>query len=532
MAERMNNRSVPGPLSTRENILRGWWVTILLFASAVRFYRLDWSALWFDEAYSWFMTNQSLADGWALSAEDVHPPLYYFFLKGWIGLFGSTLISLRALSACAGVITTALGMWLTQLIATRRAACFAGVFLAMLPIAVRYSHEVRMYALLSLWTTGATIAFIYWVNAPRRRRYLAAYAVLIAAGLYTHYFVMLAVMAHWLYLLTLRKSAHQQHLRLVLQPGWWAANMAAAVLFLPWLPSFIAQLAHTGGLGWIRPVTLYSVPSAVWQYLILNDGKALPALLYWGLVPLLLILCAYCVARDSHPQRRSVLMVIYLWVPLLVMFAVSLRFPLFIARYFLFSALALPVLLGIGLDRLMIAHRWLGILGLVFVVGIEATGIRNLYGEYDHTNDDGRPTRDRINVVADRINRHYRPSDQIIVLNSHWYRSLVFYNSTAATPLLYAPAPTAEGAACLIYCRLEAPSSPGSKAFYLESLERLASGISRVWLVDGIRDFDDALSIPCDWRLVNSVSEGDNRLRLYELSEPGATQTNSCAARR
>lgn len=522
MAQRMNNRTLPGPRSTREHIRLWWWVAILLFASAVRFYRLDWSALWFDEAYSWFMSTQSLADGWALSAVDVHPPLYYFFLKGWMALFGSTLISMRALSACAGVITTGLGMWLTRLIATRRAACFAGTSLALLPIALRYSHEVRMYALLSVWTTGATIAFIYWVNAPGRRRYLVVYAVLVAAGLYTHYFALLAVMAHWLYLLTLRKSANEPHLRLVLQPEWWAANIAAAVLFFPWLPSFIAQLAHTGGLGWIRPVTLYSVPSALWQYLILNDGKALPAILYWALVPLLLMLCAYCVARDSHPQRPSVLMVIYLWAPLLVTFAVSLHLPLFIARYFLFSALALPVLLGIGLDRLMIAHRWLAILGLLFLVGIEATGIRNLYGEYDHTNDDRRPTRDRINVIADRINRQYRPGDQVIVLNSHWYRSLAFYNNTAARPLLYAPPPSPEGAACAIYCRIEAPSGPGSKAFYLEGLDRLAPDTIRVWLVDGVRDVDKGLAMPRAWQLVNSFSNGDNRLRLYEVRGSGA----------
>lgn len=491
------------------------WVLILLLAAGIRFYRLDWAALWYDEAYSMVMSTHPPARIWSLSGADVHPPLYYYCLRAWIGLFGSELVSMRALSAWTGVIAVGLGMWLTRLLATRRATLFAGIFLALLPIAIRYSHEMRMYTLLSVWMTGATIGLVYWVGRPERRLCLAAYSVLVAAGLYTHYFAMVGVMTHWLYLLTLPKASNGR--RPVLQPAWWMANLVTALLFLPWLPVLVGQLAHSSTLGWIKPVTLYSIPSALWQYLILQNATALPAPLYWGLPLALLIICAYCLARDQQPQRFGRLLVIYFWAPLLVMWVVSLQFSLFVPRYFLFSALALPVLLGLSLDHLMRDHRWLAVVGFVVVVGVEATGIRNLYGEYDYTNADGRPTQERIDAIATLINQQYQPGDQIILLNYYWYSSLVYYNKSAAKPLLYVPAPRADGAVCMIYCPFTTPYDAQGIDFYIERLDALPPDTTRVWLVDGSDASDQLLSLPCRWRLEDVQIRGDNRVRLYEV---------------
>ncbi len=94
----------------------------------------------------------------------------------------------------------ALGIWLTRQLSTRRAAVLAGVLLALLPTAVRYSQEVRMYSLLGVWLLGATLALVYWVRQPERTRYMAVYVLLMSAGFYTHYFAALCVLVHWAYL--------------------------------------------------------------------------------------------------------------------------------------------------------------------------------------------------------------------------------------------------------------------------------------------------------------------------------------------
>lgn len=169
-------------------ISRLWWVPILALAMALRFYGLTSAAIWGDEGSSLLLSEYAATDLWFHAAHDVHPPLYFFLLRGWIELFGDSIWSIRSMSAIPGVAAVGLGIWLTRQLSTRRAAVLAGILLALLPTAVRYSQEVRMYSLLGVWLLGATLALVYWVRSPERTRYLAAYVVLMSAGFYTHYF--------------------------------------------------------------------------------------------------------------------------------------------------------------------------------------------------------------------------------------------------------------------------------------------------------------------------------------------------------
>lgn len=152
--------AAPRPWAHVQRLLRWvrehWLLPILILATAVRFYDLTAAAIWGDEGSSLLLSQYSLSGIWQHAAHDVHPPLYFMILHGWIELFGDGIFSIRCLSALPGIATVWLGVWLMDLIATRRAALLTGVLLALLPTAVRYSQEVRMYSLLGLWLIGAT----------------------------------------------------------------------------------------------------------------------------------------------------------------------------------------------------------------------------------------------------------------------------------------------------------------------------------------------------------------------------------------
>ncbi|MDZ5433675.1 glycosyltransferase family 39 protein [Pseudomonas fluorescens] len=123
-------------------------LVLITLALIVRFHGISIPVIWYDEAYSLLLSERSPALIWSTTAGDVHPPLYYVILHFWMKVLGNSALSARSLSALADVGTLLLCTKLMSLIATRRAACFAGVLLALLPISVRYSQEVRMYALL------------------------------------------------------------------------------------------------------------------------------------------------------------------------------------------------------------------------------------------------------------------------------------------------------------------------------------------------------------------------------------------------
>lgn len=153
----------------------------------------------------------------------------------------------------------------------------------------------RKCACMRCWECGcsATLALVYWVRQPRRRRYLVYYTLLMSAAFYTHYFTALCVLAHWLYLLLLRLQATLQS-RAINRSGWWLANAAIVMLFAPWLPGLVDLLQHidqlkaSGDVGWEPSVDLSSLPSMVWQLLIQGDGETRSPLLFASL-PLLVL---------------------------------------------------------------------------------------------------------------------------------------------------------------------------------------------------------------------------------------------------
>ena len=80
---------------------RSFWVlvAILILAAAMRFFQLDAQSFWNDEGTSARVAERSLPLITAAAIGDIHPPLYYYVLHFWRGLWGASEFALRGLSA-------------------------------------------------------------------------------------------------------------------------------------------------------------------------------------------------------------------------------------------------------------------------------------------------------------------------------------------------------------------------------------------------------------------------------------------------
>ena len=81
---------------------------LLLGAYALRLYRLDGQSLWWDEGISLHLATSSAADIVRDRLNNIHPPLYFFLLKGWLALVGVSPFTGRYLSVLAGLLPVAL----------------------------------------------------------------------------------------------------------------------------------------------------------------------------------------------------------------------------------------------------------------------------------------------------------------------------------------------------------------------------------------------------------------------------------------
>ncbi len=222
--------------------LLGGVVVILMALSAFVRTRYLSGQFWMDEALSVGISSHSLTSIPTVLRHDGSPPLYYLMLHIWMSVFGSSESATHGMSLLFGLLTIPVGTWVAWSLFGVRAALIAAVLFAFNPFLTAYSQETRMYtlmALLGLLATGGLIhGFIY-----RRRRYLILFVVCQALMLYTHAWGIFFGVGAAVALIPVYFNSEDR--RGVLRDAILSFG-AAAVLFLPWLPTLLYQATHTG----------------------------------------------------------------------------------------------------------------------------------------------------------------------------------------------------------------------------------------------------------------------------------------------
>jgi len=256
-------------------------VVVLAIALILRFWTR--SDLWLDEALTVNIARLPLHQLPTYLKRDGAPPLFYVLLHFWMGLFGDSDLAVRSLSGVIGVATVPL-VWLAgRRIAGRTGAWAAMLLLASSPFAVRYDTETRMYALVALLTVLGFLALDRVLQRPRAGN-LVAVAAVTGLLLYSHYWslYLVATVVLWLAFEAWRgRPAWRRSARFAI-----GAMVVGGLTFLPWLPIFLYQSAHTG-TPWATPANFASMVDAVASFAGggTNQGRAL-ALIYFALVGL------------------------------------------------------------------------------------------------------------------------------------------------------------------------------------------------------------------------------------------------------
>ncbi|MGQ9888601.1 MAG: glycosyltransferase family 39 protein [Aggregatilineales bacterium] len=293
---------------------------VVLLAFGVRIHQLGAQSLWNDEGNSYVQAGRAFDEIAAHAARDIHPPLYYWLLKAWTGLAGTTEFALRALSVFASALTVAFAAAAGQRLFNRETAAAAGLFAALNSFSVYYAQETRMYALLALWAAAALWSFAGFLRAPAWRRGLIL-AGFNTAGLWTHYaypFVMLAqggafVLASLFGLGRTASAADAPAERLA---GRWrvfiAANLLTIGLFLPWLPTAWGQITTWPSTG--QPAPFVEALGTIVGWLTL--GSAYTAVdSSWVAVALILMALGLRAVHGRSTETGAVLAVV-IWTAL------------------------------------------------------------------------------------------------------------------------------------------------------------------------------------------------------------------------
>ena len=432
-----DDRVMRPPTMLDRSFVRLGLLALLLAAYALRLHELTRQDIWWDEARNIDVALRSFGQVATAPELDIHPPVYFWLLHAWLRLTGiargmePALIAFAAryLSVWAGVASAGLLYALAAGASNRKAGLLTAAVGALSPFWLAESQEARMYTVGFALLTGAGLALYRSIGADdsaesgigsalrRRRSGLAAFAVLSALALLTHYSTVFIVAAWFLWwgTLALTRRGRARNFELGIAA---AAGLAIVLLVLPAAPIALRQIPDYANPNLVVP-SVAEYLRHNWQAYL--GGYAFGAEMLagygaawlWGVTALAIAGIVLTVmsgqsATRRHERLRLSLLVFWTAGGLVLYYIAVLDRGAFNVRYSSFITPALYALLGAGLagwgQRVSAAYPLAAVLLLAgFAPAIRA----DLYDESF--------AREDITGVTRWLREHAEPNDVIFV---------------------------------------------------------------------------------------------------------------------
>ena len=400
-------------------------------AFAVRVFGLDFQSLWRDEVDALRFATRALPallDTFQRPGEN--GPVFFLALRSWLAAGGRSEFALRFPSAWAGTLAVPMIYVLVRRLAGRLPGLIAALLAATAPYLIWYGQEAKMYAALtllvplSLWLT---------VEAAQRGglwRWLLL-GLVTTFCFYTHLLAVLVVPVQALWLLIVpsdRRPARR----------WITAAIYLTVLCLPYIPLLRWQAGmwlstfETGHpfvpLGDMLAVLAVAYSRGVLP--VKAPISLLPALLalvaglgLWATGPSAQIVSCGPTARGDR-WRVVAMLAVWLLLPPLAVYGVSLGMPVFTDRYLIWCMPAFLALASLGIVAL--THVWRP-LGATVLAAMLAASLAGVLAQAS------RPIKSDFRAAARFVLDHQRPED-LLIFQIPYSRYTFSYYTNAGVP--------------------------------------------------------------------------------------------------
>jgi mannosyltransferase len=342
---------------------------IVLLAFTVRMYHLDFQSLWRDEMDAIRFAHDSPS---ALLSNFARPgwngPLYYLLLRPWLALAGDSEFALRFFSLWWGMLAVPLTCAVGRRLLDSSPAMFGSLLIALSPYLVWYSQEGKMYALL---LTLVLLSIYLYVRALERGGFWPWLGHVIVTSLCLYVHVLAAVIVP-----------------------------LQALLFIAWWPRYRAR--WRGWLAAMAALTLPYLPLALWEIPTLLSGfttghkfMPLPGMLktmllafsqgLWpvhnwlaiGVLVLLLLAGATLSEKGGYQRwwRTVIALLLWFFFPIIIVYFISLKIPIFLDRYLIWTAPAFYLLAARGIAEIWRRSHWLTATVLFALVIFNSRGL-------------------------------------------------------------------------------------------------------------------------------------------------------------
>ncbi len=219
-------------------------VLILLFATFLRLYHLDFQSLWMDEIYTMNVANPDQSFGTLIDEVNLRegfPYLYFMVLKILFTIFGHTAIVARLFSAIFGIISIYAIYRLGKSLISENVGLFSALLMAINEYNLYISQDARPYSLY-LFATISSFFFLSKTIKDNTLKNAILYGLSLGLLLNANFFSFINIFSQLIiilfYLILTNKNIIKVHLK-----NYIIAGIISFIMLLPNYQKIINLLA-------------------------------------------------------------------------------------------------------------------------------------------------------------------------------------------------------------------------------------------------------------------------------------------------
>lgn len=332
---------------------------IALFSVIISAFSLYGQSIRLDESQSIWVATKSVREVIVVMSQDVHPPLYNLLLHFWLQLFGTDVVFARTLSFIFFLLTLFTTYKMAREASNETVGFVTVTLFALSPFVLWFSNETRMYTLFTLATTLNSIFFLRIIRSEGNGSKLP-YLLTAIFGLYTHYFFFFVLFTQFIFLIL--------KFRLLIPKYLWLMFLAG-IAFLPWVLFVVKNGLAASSQPVIPAPTAFNIFQTFASFLFGFQNPVIQGILIsmWPLIMIFVLLVFTNRPRVNHAREIDYFLLLT-FLPVVLIFLISLIRPIFLSRYLIFILPGLAFLLAWALESFPAGLSRIFTVGLLVVM--------------------------------------------------------------------------------------------------------------------------------------------------------------------
>ncbi len=438
-----------------------------------RIYGLGHESLWLDEGYSIRFADLDFFH--IFSNRENNPPLYFLILHWWIAMFGDSEFSVRFPSVVFGFLSLFMICKVGTQLFNTNTGILSSLLLSLSAFHIAFSREARTFSLTAFL---AIISIYFFIKLLKRksRTDLPGYILFSCLLMYSHIYGLFIIISQNIFFLSLFLFSGRSF-RLSLK-GWVLTQAALIALFSLWIPVFLDQISFVQGGFWIERPDIKTLSMTFLSY---SDGSLFLMYLYITM-SCFSIICF--LPRETRTGQRGFfrfiksnhwktgflnsekifLLFLWLFVPVILPFIISLfSTPIYHIKYTIPALPAFYLLAASGINN--IRNRYCRLTVIITLIAFSLPAIR-----WYHTTVHKAQWREVVSFIDTNAK-----ADDILLFNTFISKDLLFNYYSGRDDLIKKND--------LIKKDFPERNRDEVDEKYLEDLDQMVKGHSRVWVI-------------------------------------------------